>query len=266
MSSFTNTTHKTQAITDQSANATIQIRLPPSMQQPTMVISVSLRASTPPSVRRVSNESEPFIAAPEDSRSWTRPSAVKREQDDVVVLGPYDIICGRCSTAYNNVGNRRFRATISLYLQRYKEAKSREDKGDAIMSVVRLLLDDVGARFLKRRGNIWVELGEKQAREKVGHALRDMSVQEQQEQHERRRCPITKNKVLSSASNLTTSTTTGMIQPVEENNSTMLLLERTIAPVDTPLDLTLLDSLDVLLDFLTYDEDELSLRDEWFVE
>jgi hypothetical protein len=262
MSSFTNTAHKTQAITDQSANATIQIRLPPSKQQPTMAISFNLQTTTPSSMRRVSNESKPFIASPEDSRSWTRQSAAKREQDDVVVLGPYDIICGRCSTAFNNVGNRRFRATISLYLQRYKEAKSREDRGDAIMSVVRLLLDDIGARFLKKRGNTWVELGEKQAREKVGHALRDMSVQEQQEQQERRRCPITKNK-LSSSANLATTGTTGMIQQhVEDNNSTtMLLLERTITPVDTPLDLTFLDSLDALLDF-TYDVDELSLLDE----
>jgi hypothetical protein len=250
----------------------------PSKQQPTLSISAILQAATPPSMRRVPHETEPCIPAPPDESrcSWT-PSAARREQDaPPTVLGPNDIICGRCSTAFNNVGNRRFRARISLYLQRYNEAKSREDKGDAIMSVVRLLLDDIGARFLKKRGNnIWVELGEKQAREKVGHALRDMSVQGQPEQRERRACPITpitkKNKEqsrgggelveLSSSEDLPTM----LIQQhhVEENknSSTMLLLERIIAPVDTPLDLTLLDSLDVLLDLYACDgeEDELSL-------
>lgn len=232
-------------------------------KQPTMSIPVTLQAATPPSLRRLFSQSEPFIAAPpEDSRLCT-PSVAKREQDDaVVLLGPYDIICGRCSTAFNNAGNRRFRATISLYLQRYNEARSREDKGDAIMSVVRILLDNIGARFLKKQGNTWVELGEKKAREKVGHALRDMSVQEQQER--RRGTFAKKNKEQSQA---LVNSSSGANLPVqrllikeeeeEENNSTIMLLEKKIAPVDTLFDLTFLDSVDALLS--TDDEDELSL-------
>jgi hypothetical protein len=102
----------------------------------------------------------------------------------ILTPGPYDILCGRTSTAFNNVGNRRFRVTISLNLQRYLQAKNRNDRIESIISVVRLLRDHIGARFLKRRGNVWIELDENKTREKVGHALRDMAATQQQQQQQ----------------------------------------------------------------------------------
>ena len=95
-----------------------------------------------------------------------------------VTVGPYDILCGRNSTAFNNIGNRRFRVTIALNLKRYMEAKTRRDKTEVIISVLKLLREDVGARFLKRKGDKLVELSDARAREKVGHALRDLSIQQ----------------------------------------------------------------------------------------
>jgi hypothetical protein len=92
-------------------------------------------------------------------------------------VGPWDIICGRSRNAYHNVGNRRFRITISLNCQRYMDADSRQAKGVVVMSVLRLLKDDVGARFAKlsAEGGFYIEISENEAREKVGHALRDMA-------------------------------------------------------------------------------------------
>jgi len=90
---------------------------------------------------------------------------------------PYDIICGRNSGAHNCVGNRRFRVTIMMHLKRYMDAPSREDKTHVIKSVIELLLDteEVGARFIKRVGDgMYITLQDKQIREKVGHAFRDM--------------------------------------------------------------------------------------------
>ena len=95
-------------------------------------------------------------------------------------IGPYDVLCGRCKDAFNNVGNRRFRVTINLNIPRYLAAKSRHEKSAVILAIVRMLRNDVGARFLKRKGKELIELDEKQARSKVGHALRDMSVAQQQ--------------------------------------------------------------------------------------
>ena len=94
--------------------------------------------------------------------------------------GPYDILCGRCKAAFNSVGNRRFRVTMSMNLPAYMKAKSKIERSVLVSSIVNHLIEDVGARFLKPcRGSKtqgYVHLTEQQAREKVSHALRDMAV------------------------------------------------------------------------------------------
>ena len=95
---------------------------------------------------------------------------------DIQQLGPYDIICGRCSTAFNNIGNRRFRVLISINLPRYLSAISRNEKSAVINSIVQMMLNDIGCRFFKKRGTRYIELEEVHIRQKVGHALRDLAV------------------------------------------------------------------------------------------
>jgi hypothetical protein len=99
------------------------------------------------------------------------------EIDDLDNLpGPYDIICGRCSTAFNNdIGNRQFRATIDNNLPMYLEAHTQQDKSLVIITIIKRLEAETGARFLKRKGGKFVELNEKHVRRKVDHALRDMA-------------------------------------------------------------------------------------------
>jgi hypothetical protein len=89
-------------------------------------------------------------------------------------IGSYDVLCGRHKLAFNNIGNRRLRVTVSLSLERYLANTSRQDKTLVIISIVKLL-QETGGRFLKWKKDRWIELGEKQAREKVGHAFRDMA-------------------------------------------------------------------------------------------
>lgn len=91
---------------------------------------------------------------------------------DIYELGLYDVICGRHKAAFNNVGNRRFRVTVSLALERYSTAPTRKDKSTVIKSVADLVRGN-GGRFLKWKQGAWVVLNEKQTHEKVGHALRD---------------------------------------------------------------------------------------------
>jgi hypothetical protein len=89
-------------------------------------------------------------------------------------VGPYDVLCGRQKEAFRNVGNRRFRVTVGLSLDKYIMAPTRQCKSKVII----LVADQVkanGGRFLKWKNREWVELDEKQSREKVGHALRDMA-------------------------------------------------------------------------------------------
>lgn len=89
-------------------------------------------------------------------------------------VGCYDVLCGRHKAAFNNVGNRRFRVTVSLALDRYLQAKSRKDRSVVIASVA-ALVHSIGGRFLQRKKGAWVELSEKEAHNKTGHALRDLA-------------------------------------------------------------------------------------------
>ena len=117
--------------------------------------------------------------------------------------GPYDIVCGRNSGAYNYIGNRRFRVTIEMNLQRYIDSPTREDKTNVIKSIVWMLHEQVGARFLKketskkssgsgsrRKGTPrYTVMTDKQAREKVGHALRDLVITARKEQQNEKKQP-----------------------------------------------------------------------------
>lgn len=75
----------------------------------------------------------------------------KRHHIEEEALQRYDIICGRCSTAFNNIGNRRFRVTIMQNVKKYIDAATRADKKVVITSIVNLLINEAGARFLKRK-------------------------------------------------------------------------------------------------------------------
>jgi len=121
----------------------------------------------------------------------TSPLAMEEEEDEggdtsggilVIVDGvvdklrPWDIICGRCGNAYHNIGNRRFRVTISLNLKRYMATKNRKEKSAVIQSIVDALLEDAKARFLKQKTNGQYEVMDvRLVRQKIQHALRDMA-------------------------------------------------------------------------------------------
>jgi len=93
----------------------------------------------------------------------------------IVQINSYDILCGRGKEAFNNVGNRRLRVTVSIYLARYLAADTRYAKGEVIMDILHVLREESGARFLRPalRGNYYVELSDKEARAKIAHAMRD---------------------------------------------------------------------------------------------
>ena len=95
---------------------------------------------------------------------------------ELIVPGDYDVISGRSSTAFNNVGNRRFRFFIARCLPAYLKASSRNAKSRLIIETAQRFQDETKARFLKQKaGGIFVLLSDKEVRSKVGHALRDMA-------------------------------------------------------------------------------------------
>ncbi len=104
----------------------------------------------------------------------------------------YDILCGRDKATFNNIGNRRFRVLIGLNIPRYEKASTKAEKASVIKYICGIFRKEVGVRFLKKHENEdgYYELSESEARKKVGHALRDMSVARQdvkKRREERRR-------------------------------------------------------------------------------
>jgi hypothetical protein len=102
-----------------------------------------------------------------------------KSQSQEQILGKYDVICGRHKDAFDNVGNRRFRVLIALSVSKYVHAPSRAHKSAVIKDIVDSI-HTAGGRFLQRPKGAstckWEELDEKQTYDKIGHALRDMSV------------------------------------------------------------------------------------------
>jgi hypothetical protein len=112
----------------------------------------------------------------------TIPAITKSTQSSSVEeIGLFDVLCGRDKNAFNNTGNRRFRVSVSLALERYINAPTRKDKSIVIKSVVTMVRNN-GGRFLQESVNkhdgtvTYVELNDKRCHEKSGHALRDMAL------------------------------------------------------------------------------------------
>ena len=96
-----------------------------------------------------------------------------------------DIVCGKNKFAFNHEGNRRFRGIIARHLQEYMENQDRDLRTQLILQIVEKIRA-TGGRFVKyQHGGAessedhWVEIGDKEARNKVGHAIRDLAVTRQ---------------------------------------------------------------------------------------
>jgi hypothetical protein len=88
---------------------------------------------------------------------------------------PYDILCGRNRNAFNNIGNRRFRITVSMNVEKYGSLRSRYERSKFIASLAQTMKYEAGFRFLKRKGGQQIELSDEEIRAKIGHAIRDLS-------------------------------------------------------------------------------------------
>ncbi|KAL3937916.1 MAG: hypothetical protein SGBAC_007064, partial [Bacillariaceae sp.] len=93
----------------------------------------------------------------------------------VVVSGsPNDIICGRGLHIMSHHGNRNLHLIVDRYRQAY-QTSTRKEKAAITQRIVQEL-KRTGARFLRRFNDAgdgkWVEVDDKTAYKKVGHALR----------------------------------------------------------------------------------------------
>ena len=73
-----------------------------------------------------------------------------------------------------SAGNKRFRDAVSSNLERYNKATTRFDKSLVVHDILETI-QGVGGRFMKydAQAKTWKEMSRQQAKEKVGHAIRD---------------------------------------------------------------------------------------------
>jgi len=89
--------------------------------------------------------------------------------------GDYDVICARGKQAYNHPGNRRFRDVVEENLADYSNCQTKLDKSLVVSKIVdstRQASPEGG--FVKNVEGRWYEVGDRNAREKVGQAFRDL--------------------------------------------------------------------------------------------
>jgi len=88
----------------------------------------------------------------------------------------FDVICGRGKGNYNQPGNKRMRDIIRQHIPGYIAAKTKIDKTEVLNTIVEQVKENRLSRFVKlvRAGNkAWYQLSDDQAREKVGHTMRE---------------------------------------------------------------------------------------------
>jgi hypothetical protein len=91
---------------------------------------------------------------------------------------PYDVICGRGKGSYNMPGNKRFRAIVTKYVGQYQEARSKLEKTVVLERIIETVeaQNNHKAYFLKHDSihtGMWCRMSLDEAREKVGHAIRE---------------------------------------------------------------------------------------------
>ena len=100
---------------------------------------------------------------------------VKIAMDPNIKPTANDIIYGRGMLYQNHRGNQRFRAVIAVHMPKYADPNTtRSNKTHIVQNIVEDMYNE-GCRFLKLDKNtkLWSDVGNHNAKKKVGHALRD---------------------------------------------------------------------------------------------
>ena len=100
--------------------------------------------------------------------------------DREYVPSEYDVVCGRGKGVYNRPGNKRFRRIVQTYVDEYISMKSKVDKSQLLSRIidkVRAQNNGTAAFIKQNKDGIWFDIGDEQAREKVGHAIREATGQ-----------------------------------------------------------------------------------------
>jgi hypothetical protein len=116
--------------------------------------------------------SVPTLDANDHHDQLTDPPFVPASDQGITTFAENDVLSGRGGGTNVHPGNRNFRDLINMHRRDYLKAK-KNDKPDISRAIVRAVRC-AGGRFLKKdeKANVWLEIGDTQAREKTSQALR----------------------------------------------------------------------------------------------
>jgi hypothetical protein len=120
-----------------------------------------------------SNDHQRMWSCAEPSTSGIHTSINKTRFPVAFPPSDYSVICGRGKASFDHVGNLRFRALASMYIERYSRADRKAAKS-AIVSEIISMVRQAGGNFCKYKRGTWFEVGDQYARDKVGALLRDL--------------------------------------------------------------------------------------------
>lgn len=83
-----------------------------------------------------------------------------------------DVLCGRGGLSNQHPGNRMFRRIVNENKEFYHKCKSPTRKHLLVVSIIQAIQVH-GGRFVRKRGNSWIEISHKEACVKTSQALRD---------------------------------------------------------------------------------------------
>lgn len=181
-----------------------------------------------------------YKSNPEDGEPQLKISAEKIDADLPPDLGPYDVLCGRHKAALNNIGNRRLRVTVSMYLDRFMTARDRKEKS-LVISTVLSVVEQSGGRFLawSAAEKAHVPIHRKRAYDKCSHLFRDMALAAARNT---RRPSQGHNTLLSSYFSSAQSTEAQELPVASSEIQNMELASPKGTDTATPMDLTTTDA------------------------
>ena len=102
-----------------------------------------------------------------------------------------DVLCGSKNTTLGkHHGNVLLSQRVKHHLEDYERATTRQEKSQINRSIINYMREKHGSRFLRQKGDVWVEIEEQAIRDKVTHALRFASIRKKKdEEYESKRSP-----------------------------------------------------------------------------
>jgi hypothetical protein len=91
------------------------------------------------------------------------------------ISGPSDVICAKGRAAKQHAANKWFRSMIQANLKEYEECTTKLERSFIVSKIIkRVRSGSPDGGFVRQVDGVWYEIGDRNAREKIGQSFRDL--------------------------------------------------------------------------------------------